>query len=87
MVFSNVIKELWIEKRRAQKAETRYHKDDDFKIQVRDTAASFEKAARESMEKLHDEFAHDVCDDKSLLMFWKLHASMKRAKNHNNLAS
>ena len=45
-------------------------------------AGVFDKAARESKEKLYDDFAQAVSDDKSLFKFWKLHASMNRAKKH-----
>ena len=46
--FSEDIRELWVDKRRAQKTASRHRNDEDLKNQARAAAANFEKAARES---------------------------------------
>ena len=63
--FTDDIRELWTEKRRAQKAATRDRNNDDLKNQARAAAVVFEKAAKESKEKLYDDFAQAVSDDES----------------------
>ena len=55
------------------------------KEEAQSAARAFEDEAKKVKAHLYEEFSKKVSEDKSLHKFWKLYASMNRAKKHTEL--